>query len=142
MFLYSELLHTVAGIDIAVRLDLREAESSRNGLVFALGLEDVAYTGRHGRKATKAEIEYLNKGLAFISGQINRLPINPRHKSLWSIETTLCAYKKNKLGKRWVGYYIERGRKEIEKMQEQLPEINWEPLWTFRAETYQKQYLP
>lgn len=142
MFLYSELLHTIAGIDIAVRLDLREAESSRNGLVFALGLEDVAYTGRHGRKATKAEIEYLNKGLAFISGQINRLPINPRHKSLWSIETTLCAYKKNKLGKRWVGYYIERGRKEIEKMQEQLQEINWEPLWTFRAETYQKQYLP
>lgn len=99
MFLYSELLHVIAGIDIAVRLDLREAESSRNGLVFALGLEDVAYTGRHGRKATKAEIEYLNKGLAFISGQINRLPINPRHKSLWSIETTLCAYKKNKLGK-------------------------------------------
>lgn len=142
MFLYSELLHHVAGFYLGVRLDLQEAESSRNGLVFALGVEKEAYTGRTGEHLPQNVIDHLNSGLVFISDIIDKQPINPRHKTMWSIETTLCAYKKHKLGKRWVGFYIERMRKEIEKMQVNIPGIDWQPLWQFRTETYQKQYLP
>lgn len=147
MFLYSELLHVVCGVNIGVRFDIREAESSRNGLVFALGLEDVAYTGRSGKALDEGMIGYLNGGLRFIVDRIRELPILPRHKTLWSIETTLCAYKKHKLNnKRWVGYYIERMRKEIEKMEARTGKdagggVSWQPFWQFREETYQEKYL-
>ena len=147
MFLYSELLCNVCGLNIGVRFDLREAESSRNGLVFALGIEDVAYTGRTGKALPDNVIDYLNKGLTFIANRIQREPILPRHKSLWSIETTLCAYKKHKLNnRRWVGYYIERMRREIVKLEATTDKrhgggIYWLPLWQFRGETYSKNYL-
>lgn len=147
MFLYSELLCNIAGIDIGVRLNLQEAESSRNGLVFALGLEDKLYTGRSGKQISKEAEAYLNAWLQKIHAHIETLPINPRHKTLWSIETTLCAYKKHKLNnKRWVGYYIDRMRKEIEKLESKTCKsagggINWEPLWQFRQETYRKDFL-
>lgn len=147
MFLYSELLHNICGLNVGVRFDLREAESSRNGLVFALGLEDVAYTGRTGKALPDSVMTYLNNGLNYISRRIQTEPINPRHKSLWSIETTLCAYKKHCLNnKRWVGYYIERMRKEIAKIEAQTDKahgggVSWEPLWQFRQETYDRKYL-
>lgn len=147
MFLYSELLYNVCGFKIGVRFDLREAESSRNGLVFALGLENVAYTGRTGKTLPAEMMDYLNDGLRYISSRIQQLPILPRHKTLWSIETTLCAYKKHKLNnRRWVGYYIERMRKEITKLEAATDKrhgggICWLPLWQFRAETYEKKYL-
>lgn len=147
MFLYSELLHNVCGFDIGVRFDIREAESSRNGLVFALGMENVAYTGRTGKTLPQDILDTLNRGLTFISAKIRQKDILPRHKTLWSIETTLCAYKKHKLNnKRWVGYYIERMRKEITKLESKTDKehgggISWLTLWQFREETYNKQYL-
>lgn len=147
MFLYSELLYNIVGLPIGVRFDLAEAESSRNGLVFALGLEEAAYTGRTGKKLPENTMKVLNNGLEFIAERIKALPINPRHKTLWSIETTLCAYKKHKLNnRRWVGYYIERMRKEIVKLEALTSKqagggISWRPLWEFRKETYNKQYL-
>lgn len=147
MFLYSELLHNICGLDLGVRFDIREAESSRNGLVFALGMEDTAYTGRTGKHLPEDTIRTLNDGLRFIVRRIRQLPINPRHKSLWSIETTLCAYKKHCLNnRRWVGYYIERQRREIAKLQASTCKmagggVSWLPLWQFRAETYDKKFL-
>lgn len=147
MFLYSELLRNICGIPVGVRLDLAEAESSRNGLVFALGIEEAAYTGRSGKHLPREVMEYLNGGLAFIAAQIAAAPIHPRHKTLWSIETTLCAYKKHKLnGKRWVGYYIERQRREIERLEALTGKragggVSWRPLWEFRKETYNPKFL-
>lgn len=147
MFLYSELLANICNLPVGVRFDLREAESSRNGLVFALGLEDVAYTGRTGKTLPDDVMQYLNRGLEYISMRIQSMPINPRHKTLWSIETTLCAYKKHCLNnRRWVGYYIERMRREIVKLEALTDKghgggISWEPLWQFRRETYDRQYL-
>ena len=146
-FLYSELLANIGGLAIGVRFDLAEAESSRNGLVFALGAEDRAYTGHSGKRLPDNVMEWLNSGLTFIAGQVGQLPIHPRHKTLWSIETTLCAYKKHKLnGKRWVGYYIERMRREIVKLEALTSKeagggISWRPLWEFRRETYDSKYL-
>lgn len=146
MFLYSELLYAVCGMNIGVKFDIREAESSRNGLVFALGMED-QIPGRTGKTLEGSTIATLNRGLAIIVAEINRQPILARHKTLWSIETTLCAFKKHKLnGKRYVGYYIERMRKEIEKLQAATSKeagggVEWLPLWQFREETYRPRYL-
>lgn len=147
MFLYSELLNQICGVNIGVRFNLAEAESSRNGLVFALGLEGSLYTGRTGKALPPEALSYLDEQLQAIAQYIGNLPIKPRHKTLWSIETTLCAYKKHKLNnKRWVGYYIERMRKEIIKLQATTSKqagggISWRPLWEFRSETYNKKYL-
>lgn len=147
MFLYTELLYNICNLPIGVRFNLAEAESSRNGLVFAMGVEEFLYTGRSGKTITKPALEWLDYHLKLIAGHIEKLPINPRHKTLWSIETTLCAYKKYVLnGKRWVGYYIERQRKEIEKLEALTNKkagggISWRPLWEFRQETYQPEYL-
>lgn len=146
-FLYSELLHNVCGINVGVRFDIREAESSRNGLVIALGLEREAWTGHSGRALSEAEAAKLNQGLQYIADLIARLDIEPRHKSFWSIETTLCAYRKYKEKQsRWVGYYIERMRREIVKMEQATDKehgggVCWRPLWEFRRETYQPKYL-
>lgn len=147
MFLYSELLANICSVHIGVRFNLEEAESSRNGLVFALGVENYLYTGRKGKSLSRNAIDWLDCQLKYISDYIGNLPINPRHKTLWSIETTLCAYKKHVLnGKRWVGYYIERQRKEIEKLESLTSKkvgggISWRPIWEFRQETYQPKYL-
>lgn len=147
MFLYSELLYNIVGLPIGVRFDLSEAESSRNGLVFALGLERTAYTGRTGKRLSEDTMRILNNGLCYIADCISKTPIKERHKTLWSIETTLCAYKKHKLNnKRWVGYYIERMRKEIVKLESTTSRhagggVSWRPLWEFRKETYAPQYL-
>lgn len=147
MFLYSELLFNICGIKVGVRFDLAEAESSRNGLAYALGIEDYAFTGHTGKHLPQEVMDYLNRGLVHIAEQISVAPINPRHKTLWSIETTLCAYKKHKLnGKRWVGYYIERQRREIQKLEALTSKqagggISWRPLWEFRRETYNPKYL-
>lgn len=146
-FLYSELLKHIGNIPVGVKFDLGESESSRNGLVFVLGLEDKYYTGRHGKKLDEKIVVYLNKALEYIAGLIGSSDISDRHKTLWSIETTLCAYKKHKLnGKRWVGYYIDRMRKEIIKIESKTNKaanggISWRPLWEFRTETYEMQYL-
>ena len=64
------------------------------------------------------------------------------HKNIWNIETTLCAYKKYNLGKRYIGYYIERQKKEIDKMQYLVDNgVDWSVLWDFRQETYDKKWL-
>ena len=61
---------------------------------------------------------------------------------IWNIETTLCAYKKYHKGKRYVGYYIERLRKEINIMSENVDNgVDWSVLWDFRIETYDKKWL-
>lgn len=146
LFNYTELLHTLCDVNIAARLDLREAESSRNGLCFAVGMEQ-AYTGRHGRTLSDDVISTLDEAMQYVVERVKQLPIRKRHKSIWSIETTLCAFKKHVLNNsRWVGYYIERQRKEIVKLERLTGKragggVSWLPLWQFRAETYSPHYL-
>ena len=65
-----------------------------------------------------------------------------QHKNIWNVETTLCAYKKYKLGKRYIGYYIERQKKEILKIQDLVKTgVDWSVLWDFRNENYEKKWL-
>lgn len=135
MFLYTDLLCNVCDIPVGVRFDIREADSSRNGLALAMGREDL-YTGRQSHSERKPlnahEINELNKGLRQIASELAKLPIKPRHKTMWSIETCLCAYRKWKEdGRRWVGYYVERYSQELDKLKRLNPGVDMSVLYDF-----------
>lgn len=140
LFIYLEMLHVLTDLPIEpTYLDLNQAVSCRNGLALAFGLDQYD-THKDKRNLTKDEVSYLQSCFADLMNIVSQLDIV--HKSVWNVETTLCAYKKYKYGKRYVGYYIERSGKEIEKMQGMITEgVSWRPLWEFREETYNYKYL-
>lgn len=110
-------------------LNMAEAESCRNGLCYAIGMPELV-----DKKLTKETAQFLhNKFLEFM---------RTYEGNVYQIETTLCAYKKYMRGQRYVGYYIDRMKKEIEKLQACFPDgVAWEVLWQFRQETFNKKYL-
>ena len=118
--------------------DLRQAESCRNGLCRAVNKMQY-YTS----KKNKVEVNYdeLNKDFKKMMKDLNKkfskMPVN-----IWNVETTLCAYKKLFLGKRYLGYYIDRQQGEIIDLQEKVDEgVDWDILWDFRSEFYDKSVL-
>ena len=140
LFIYLEMLHVLTDLPIEPTiLDLSEAESCRNGVVYAFNRRNLNTHGTD-KKLTKQEILLLQNDFSEIMEMVQLLDIE--HKSIWNVETTLCAYKKYRLGKRYVGFYIERAGKEIEKMQQAITEgVDWTPLWEFRKETYNHSLL-
>lgn len=140
MFIYLEMVNVLTGFDLEpTYLDLKNAESCRNGLVYSLEQYELDTHGTK-KRLNKNQLGYLQYQFELIKEEIEQLDIE--HKNIWNIETTLCAYKKWKLGKRYVGYYIDRQRKEIEKMQDLVQDgVNWQVLWDFRNETYEKKWL-
>lgn len=140
MFIYLEMVSVLTPTKmIPTDLDLRNAESCRNGLALALGRQDL-FSHFEDKKLSKADYDYLEAGLLDIQHRIEALPI--KHTNIFSIETTLCAYKKAKLGKRFVGYYIERMRSEIETMRKNVPKgVDWSVLYDFRKKNYNPKYL-
>ena len=140
MFIYLEMVNVLTDYDLEPTvLNLKEAESCRNGLVYHLGRNELDTHGTKKRLNTK-QINYLQYEFRKLHDDIKKLRIE--HTNIWNIETTLCAYKKYKLGKRYIGYYIERQRKEIEKMQYNVSSgVDWSVLWDFRNETYDKKWL-
>ena len=140
LFIYLEMLHVLTDLPIEPTiLDLSEAESCRNGVVYAFNRRNLNTHGTD-KKLTKQEILLLQNDFSEIMEMVQLLDIE--HKSIWNVETTLCAYKKYRLGKRYVGFYIERAGKEIEKMQQAITEgVDWTPLCEFRKETYNHSLL-
>ena len=140
MFIYLEMVNVLTGYDLEpTYLDLKNAESCRNGLVYHLGHYELDTHGNN-RKLTKKHIDYLQYKFKELKSQMQEF--NIQHKNIWNIETTLCAYKKYEKGKRYIGYYIERQRKEIDKMQNNVKDgVDWTPLWDFRKETYDRKWL-
>lgn len=140
LFIYLELLNVLTGLSLEpTTLNLKEAESCRNGLVYALNEPDLDTHGLN-KKLTPSNYKYLQNKFLDVVEHIRGLDIE--HKSIWNIETTLCAYKKHKLGKRYVGYYIDRGLVELKKMSSTITEgIDWDVLYQFRKETYDKKWL-
>lgn len=140
MFIYLEMVHVLTGFDLEpTHLDLGNAESCRNGLVYHL---DKMELDTHGTKKrlTKKQLGYLQHEFQVLKSHIGTYDIE--HRNIWNIETTLCAYKKYRRGKRYIGYYIERMRKEINKMEANVPTgVDWSVLWDFRRETYYDQWL-
>lgn len=140
LFIYLEMLHVLTDLPIEpTTLELGEAESCRNGVAFAYNRRELNTHGKD-KKLTKSELELLQDDFHDLMEIVQTLDIE--HKSIWNVETTLCAYKKYRLGKRFVGFYIERAGKEITKMSKEIPSgIDWTPLWEFRKETYNHKLL-
>ena len=61
------------------------------------------------------------------------------------LETVACAYKNLKLGKRYVGYYLDRMHREINQGEGQMRAIStgvdWHTLWEMRSEIFPPKYL-
>lgn len=139
MFNYLQAVQVLTGVEIEPdRLDLDEAVSCRNGLAYAIDRPELN-THEDGRSLSLEQRKFLNWKLAQVSRDAIEASL-PRHRSLWSVETTLCAYKKYRRNQRWVGYYIDRMGVEIAHMASQVPDgVCWEVLWQFREETYRPE---
>lgn len=140
MFLYLEAVYVVTGFPMKPRtMDLKEAESCRNGLAFALNRPDLNTHDGGRANLTPEEMRFLQVKFDRLTSIMQAQ--DPRN-TVWNIETSLCAYKKYRLGKRWPGFYLDRQAEEIENMQKNVNEgVDWSVLWDYRKETYQKQYL-
>jgi hypothetical protein len=109
-------------------LNMMEAESCRKGLCYAIGKPEWVNEQLTRSRAIQLHNEFI---------KLTKMNIG----NIYQIETTLCAYHKYNKGQRHVGYYIERMRKEIEKMEAENYGVAWETLWQFREETFDKKYL-
>jgi hypothetical protein len=140
LFIYLEMVNVLTDLAIQpTHLDLKEAESCRNGLVLAFDLNEL-FTHGTDKKINGDEVKLLQGKFTEIYEAIQLMEID--HKNIWNIETTLCAYKKYRLGKRYVGYYIERSGKELSKLTSAITSgVDWTPLWQFREETYNHKFL-
>ena len=140
MFIYLEMVNVLTGYELEpTYLDLKNAESCRNGLVYHLGNYELD-THKTKKKLEPKHINYLQYKFKELHKEIKLLNID--HTNIWNIETTLCAYKKYNKGKRYIGYYIERQRQEIQKMEENVKDgVDWSVLWEFRNETYNRKWL-
>lgn len=135
LFLFTEAIHQVTGYDMeASKLDLEQAESSCNGLLYALWKDVMIWS-----KITKNEYQTLHKEFNTI---MDRMRSSSTRNNVWNVETTLCAYKKYKLWKRYIGYYIDRMYDEIVKMQGQVTDgVDRSVLWDFRLEHFSHKLL-
>jgi hypothetical protein len=149
LFLYLEAVHVVADYPMApVGLDLRNAESSRNGLAYALGFDHWITGKEAGRSALpKAAYSRLSTGLAWLMREAQQQRPDARI-DVWLNETSLCAFKKHKRHGnqqpqgRYVGYYLDRVGREIAEAQQRTPEgVCWQPLWDWRIETIDHRHL-
>ena len=127
-FIYMELLHNVCGLNIAPDdLDMANALSSRNGLCYAYGFDHLIDV-----KLDRRKIIFLEKRFKELMEMVKEK--DPK-ATVWSVETSLCAYKKFKRGKRYVGFYLDRQKKEILKMMDNVKEgVCWNFLLRFRQE--------
>lgn len=125
LFIYIEMITVLTGHPTEPdTLDLKEAGACRKGLLHALDLP-LDYT----------DWPHLNRELLRLKSVLK--------DSLYSIETTLCAYGKYMEDRRYIGYYIERQGKEIIKLQsyKETSGVCWKVLHQFREETYKPIYL-
>lgn len=143
LFLLLEAVHVVTNLNIEPdSLPLEEAESSRNGLCFALGRDDLLQ-GHNYNNPPLLQIDYKYLYGAFeglLDGMRSRFP--GTRIDYWNVETTLCAYKKWHRGKRYPGYYLDRQAVEIQQMQQKVKEgVCWQVLWDYRKEKLDHKYL-
>lgn len=133
--LYTELLHHLCGLNLRARLDPRTNHSVRSGLIYAGGFGDFMHCTKPGTKPTAEENELLKSTLSQIYERVDCLDINPRHKTIWAVETTLCTYNKTMHGRRYIGYYKARQRREIERLERYTQSIGepfgWQSLWDY-----------
>jgi len=127
---------------------MAEAESSRNGLCYALGRDDLLT--KHDKKLatgeaiSSLEIKWLEQELETLmhemKGRFPNLPVDYMY-----METACCSIKGGFRGKRYVGYYLDRMAKEIHRGEETMAVISqgidWSTLWQIRSEIFMWEFL-
>ena len=142
LFLLLESVHEIAGLYIRpTGLNLKEAESCRNGLIYACGKDNWIQKKKHNQPIPE-------EGYRFLDAKLKQLydELTSENRDLeityWNIETTLCAYKKLFWNTRYFGYYIDRQMEEIITMQNKVREgVDWSVLWDFRREYFGRSML-
>lgn len=131
LFLYLEMISVLTDLKMTPdRIDWKYADNCREGLEYHL--RDVLFDDNNSMVFSEKMLDLAMNNLVhtFKDKGIE-------HSNIFNIETTLCAYKKYRHGKRYVGYYIDRQKEEIEKMERNVPTgVAWRALWEFRNETY------
>lgn len=126
LFNYLDVLNSITDVNLRPPyLNMLEAESCRNGVCYSIDRLDLVDK----KSLTKVDLELLhNKFLYYLKNY---------EGNVFQIETTLCAYKKYRKGKRYIGFYIDRMYNEIKKIEQNVPDgICWDVLWEFREETF------
>jgi len=128
-FNYLDVLNQITDFKICpTHLNMVEAESCRKGLCYAINKKNWV-----DEKLTKQRAKILHNEFISMTKKMNG--------NIYQIETTLCAYNKYNKNQRYIGYYIERMRQEIIKMENKFNGVAWEVLWQFRNETFEKNVL-
>lgn len=130
LFLYLEAVKVVTGFPMEpTDMDIITAEACLRGMTFVAKDRGIFFNSP---QSTRRFFDDLQKEMK---------AINPAW-GLWNIETTLCAYGKYRVGKRWIGYYISRQGEEIESMERAITTgVDWSVLWEYRQATFQKRWL-
>lgn len=135
LFIHLELVHELTNYKMAPdELDVKNALSSRNGLLYVLGRDEWIDKPMNRTELRALETVFQNL-LRLVQTYVPAT-------TAWSLETILCAFKKHCRKDRWVGYYLDRQHREILKLQEAVPAgVDWSVLWDYRAETYYSGHL-
>lgn len=156
MFLWLEAVHVVTDFPLCpTTMPWKESSSrsSRNGMIFALGYDNLLRGHGYGDDPiSDADYGHIENGFQAILMLLKELDPDAR-VDVWNVETTLCAYKKWRLGiehperkptahYRYPGYYLDRQHREISQLQESVTNgVDWSVLWDFRDENLQKDNL-
>lgn len=157
MFLWLEAVYVVTGFPMyptTMPWEKSSSTSSRNGMAFALGYDDLLRKHGYGN-APLVEDDYADIENGFQATAMLLKELDPDARvDVWNVETTLCAYKKWRLGEedpsrrttahyRYPGYYLDRQHKEISQLEQEEATrgVDWSVLWDFREETLHKQNL-
>jgi len=144
-YIYTEALHRCMGMPIkADTMFLREAQSSRTGLAYALNL--------HATDVQQVkEAELLPEEWDWLLGEGEKLltEIQREYPKLgmdhWFMESCLCAYKGffRPTKGRYLPYYLDRMANEINQMRDApiTSGIDWNVLYQFRHENIIPEYL-
>jgi hypothetical protein len=156
MFLWLEAVYVVTEFPMrptTMPWKKSSSTSSRNGLCFALGYDDLLRKHGYGEDPILDEdYEDIEDGFQATVMLLKELDSDAR-VDVWNVETILCAYKKWRLGEeipsrkttahyRYPGYYLDRQHKEIAQLERNVTDgVDWSVLWDFRDETLDHAYL-
>lgn len=124
------------------KFDWNNGQTCTEGMLHALGMDDVVGDFDKGKHRLKPEI------LTTLDGTLSRLVEELRAEGLGEdyvcdYESNLCAYRKYFKGTMYLGYYLDRQLEELRKLQKQIPDWYnlWEDLFQLRKEVYPAELL-
>jgi hypothetical protein len=122
LFIYLEIINLLTDFKcLPDTIDWKYADNCLSGLKYYLNQQYPSYS-----------LKVLDW-----STVLKKLMLRFPKSNIFNVETTLCAYHKYMKDQRYIGYYIDRQKKEIEKMKQNVTEgVCWRVLDEFRKETY------